>query len=173
MDVNKGTVFWITGLPGAGKSTIAKLLCSEIEKSGSTAILLDGDELRKIFGDNAGYSNEERRVLAARYGRLCKMLSDQGVDVVCATVSMFHNVREWNRVNIQRYKEVYIKVPIEVLIDRDQKGIYSRALDDQEPDVLGINLEFEEPRQPDIVLENGNGSTLESIINQLLIQLQH
>lgn len=123
----KGIVYWITGLSGAGKTTLGSLLYHDLKETGEKVVILDGDELREIT-NNKDYSYEGRRQVAKQYSRICKMLSNQGIDVIICTISMYDEVREWNRRNIENYCEIYIEVPIDELIRRDQKQLYSRAL---------------------------------------------
>lgn len=149
-----GTVYWITGLSGAGKTTIGKLLYDKIRAEYPNTVILDGDILRKVFGDDLGYSKEERRKCAMRYSRLCAMLQEQGMNVICCTISMFDSVREWNRENIRNYKEIYVKVSMETLQKRDQKGLYSGMTEEEQKEVVGIHMEIEEPKCPDLILEN-------------------
>lgn len=161
-------LYWLTGLSGAGKSTIAHLLYSYLRRKKNNVVYLDGDDLRKIFGTTNNYSPNERKVLALSYSRLCKMLTEQSIDVVIATISMFHEVRDWNRRNITNYKEIYIKVPMEVLIARDQKNLYSKGLTGEFKQIMGIDLEVEEPISPDLVIENDGTRTPENIVNQII-----
>ena len=123
----KSNLYWITGLSGAGKTTIGTLLYSHLKKNKDNVIFLDGDALRKIFGVTDKYSISERKILAMSYSRLCKYFVEQNIDVVIATISMFHEVREWNCKNIENYNEIYIKVPIQTLINRDQKKLYVQS----------------------------------------------
>ena len=132
--MENGTVYWITGLSGAGKTTIGKLFFRKLKSKKESSIFLDGDELRNVFGNDLGYSREERMQCAMRYSKLCRLLSGQGQDVVICTISMFDYIREWNRANIANYKEIYIKVPMEVLEQRNQKGLYSGSGND----VVGV-----------------------------------
>ena len=159
-DYNMNRVYWITGLSGAGKTTIGKKLYERLKEKNCNIVFLDGDILREVFGGDLGYSREERVKCAMRYARLCKMLVEQGLDVICCTISMFDSVREWNRKNIKGYIEIYIKVPIEVLQARDQKGMYSSKIDN----LIGITLEYEEPKAPDLVIENNNIEINESVL---------
>jgi len=168
----KSNLYWLTGLSGAGKTTIGNIFHARLKTLKNNSVYLDGDVLREIFGNNKKYSPDERKNLAMCYSRLCKMLTEQGVDVVIATISMFHEVREWNRENIENYHEIYIKVPMEVLIARDQKNLYSRALRGEVEYVMGIDVEVEEPNNPDVIIENDGSSTPENMTKQLIRKLK-
>lgn len=156
-----GAVYWITGLSGAGKTTIGKALYGKMKEIHTDTVFFDGDTLRKVFGDDLGYTAEERRKCAMRYARLCAMLEQQGMVVICCTISMFDSVREWNRENICNYREIYIKVSMDTLQARDQKGLYSGTTKEREKEVVGIQLEFEEPKHPDLILHNDGLKTPE------------
>ena len=162
--LNQGTVYWITGLSGAGKTTIGKLLYNNLKGTKNNVVFLDGDLLREVFGNDLGYSKNERYISAMRNARLCKMLSDQGIDVVCATISMFHDVRSWNRIHIEKYKEIYLKVPMEVLLKRNQKGLYKKKIEN----LVGLGIPMEEPENPDFLIEN-NGRKTPDEIAELII----
>lgn len=162
------TVYWITGLSGAGKTTIGKLLYKKINESYPNTVFLDGDTLRKVFGDDLGYTKEERRKCAMRYSRLCAMLQEQDMNVVCCTISMFDSVREWNRENIRNYKEIYVKVSMDTLLIRDQKGLYSGIAEEEQKEVAGIHVEAEEPKHPDLILYNDGGKTPEEQVEEIL-----
>lgn len=144
------SVYWITGLSGAGKTTIGRLWYEKLKERGVPAVFLDGDELRQVFGDDLGFTEADRRKSAMRNARLCALLGKQGVTVVCCTISMFDSVRDWNRKNIPGYFEVYIKASMDTLRRRDQKGLYSQCA----RDVAGIHFQVEEPKHPNLILEN-------------------
>lgn len=150
-------VYWITGLSGAGKTTIGHLWYEELKRTHSNVVFLDGDTLREVFGDDLGFSEEDRRKSAMRNARLCALLAKQEINVVCCTISMFDSVRTWNREYIPGYCEIYVKASMETLRRRDQKGLYSRA----ESDVAGVHFTVEEPKNPDVVLENDGRKTPE------------
>lgn len=162
------SVYWVTGLSGAGKTTISQLLYERLRSQNQNVIYLDGDILRDIFGNDLGYSLEDRKKSAMRNSRLCKALSDQGFNVICSTISMFHECREWNRMNIQQYVEIYIRVPWEVLMERDQKQLYSRAARGEIKNVVGFDLPFEEPLYPDIILDNDGHVPPQQLVDIIL-----
>jgi cytidine diphosphoramidate kinase len=152
--MDTGCVYWFTGLSGAGKTTIGRLFYERLRQHHRHVVFLDGDVLREVFGNDLGHSLDQRMQSAMRNSRLCKMLSDQGIDVVCATISMFHECRRWNRQHIPAYREIYIRVPKAVLIERDQKQLYSRAMRGEIQNVMGVDLDIEEPECPDLVIDN-------------------
>lgn len=162
----KGTVYWITGLSGAGKTTMGQKLFWDMRKKKKEVLFLDGDELRDII-NNQDYSYDGRKQVAKQYSRMCRMLSSQGMDVIICTVSMYDEVREWNRKNIENYCEIYIQVPIEELIRRDQKGLYSKALNKTAVNVMGMDTAFEEPKRPDIVIHNDGKNSVEEVYAQM------
>lgn len=145
-----GRVFWLTGLSGAGKTTIAQRVCVRLRATGLPTVLLDGDRLRAAIAPDAGHTPDQRRQLALSYARLCRELMEQGLVVIIATISMFHAVRQWNRENIDGYREIYLRVPLEHRADRDPKGLYRNAA----VDMVGVDAAIEEPDQPDLVIDN-------------------
>lgn len=171
--MTKGTVYWVTGLSGAGKTTIGSLLYERLKKIDSSLLFLDGDTLRMVFGNDLGFTLEDRKKSAFRNSRLCKLLSDQGAGVICATISMFHDVRKWNRDHIDNYKEIFIRVPLEILQRRDQKKLYSSSALNQVSNVAGIDLEVEFPSEPDVVIDNDGTQSPDQIVDQLLKELHN
>lgn len=147
-------VYWITGLSGSGKTTVGRELYQMLKRDNPAVVFLDGDTLREVAGDAFGYSPKERRRCAMFYSRLCRLLAEQGMTVICCTVSMFDSVREWNRENIPGYFEVYLKVPMEVLRQRDQKQLYSGVEAGSSDQVTGVSIAWEEPKAPDVIIKN-------------------
>jgi adenylylsulfate kinase len=109
--VEKGRVFWITGLSGAGKSTFASELARRLRETDNFIVVLDGDELREVFGSSAASAENHGRLrriaLARQYAHLCRIISNQGATVVIATISLFREIHSWNRENLPGYFEIY------------------------------------------------------------------
>lgn len=134
--------------------------------------MLDGDELREVMGATQSHTQEERKQLAMRYSRLCKMIASQGVDVAIATISMFREVHEWNRANIPGYIEIFLDVPKDELIRRDPKQIYARAARDELKNVAGFDFAVDTPSAPDIRIAWSPDLTADKSLAQVIEQLE-
>ena len=159
---NPGTVYFFTGLSGAGKTTVGGLFYRRLKSTKPNVVYLDGDEIRLAFGEDVGYTHEERLRWAGRIFRVCKLLSDQGIDVICCSIAMFDTVRRWNREHIPNYKEIYIRVKKETLIQRNQKGLYTAG-----HNVVGVDLPFDEPKSPDLILQNDGDRTPLELVEEV------
>jgi adenylylsulfate kinase len=171
-----GNVIWITGLSAAGKTTLANAMAAQLRSRGDSAVLLDGDELRAVFGviaaDPQSHSREGRLALAMQYSRLCRVLADQGLTVIIATISLFKEVHAWNRANFPGYFEVYLKVPVEELRRRDPKGIYRRFDAGGLSSVAGLDMPVDEPDCADMVIEFSQEQSPEALAEELIAALQ-
>ena len=145
---------WITGLPGSGKTTIATSVCDYLRKRNSAVVQLDGDIFREITANDLGYSIEDRLTNAWRIVRLCRVLAEQGLVVVCATASLFRKIHEWNRANFPRYLEIYLRVDNETLLKRNADGLIGATLEKGGRNLIGLDQPFDEPECPDLVIEN-------------------
>lgn len=165
---NKGRVIWITGLSGAGKTTVARALKKEMPG----AILLDGDELREVMdAASARFDKESRKKLAASYGRLAGLLAGQGFTIIVATISLFHSQHDWNRKNLPGYLEVFMDAPEEVRRKRDPKGLYAKQAQGQVTQMAGasdLNVEF--PLNPDLRFDDSH--TPEECRDAIISRLQ-
>lgn len=160
--MEKGTVYFFTGLAGAGKTTIGGLFYRRLKEKKPNVILADGDKMR-IITLSTGYSTQERLDRALQSFRLWKEIAEQGIDVVVCSIAMYDPVRDWNREHIENYKEVYVKAKRETLYRRDQKGLYTSGM----KDVVGVDLPYDEPKEPDVLIENDGQETPETIVNRL------
>lgn len=156
--MGSGTVVWITGLPGSGKTTLATEVERVLRDRATAVVRLDGDVFREVMDNDLGYSREDRLKNARRLSRMCRLLADQGVNVVCATVSLFREIHDWNRANMTRYVEVYLQVTRATLVARNQKGLIRRALAGEACELVGVDQSFDEPVEPHLVITNDDGS---------------
>ena len=175
-----GQVIWITGLSGAGKTTLANELVLCLQKTNPGLVLLDGDILRNILKNDDenidDHSRGSRIRLALKYAQMCKLLSSQGLTVVIATISMFEEIYVWNKKNLPNYFEIYLKVPIEELRHRDPKLIYKRYDDGDLSNVAGLDLAIDEPYSPDLILDFENQPTYwenpKTLVRQVILRLE-
>ena len=152
--LGKKMVVWLIGLSGSGKTTLAQSLVDYLRKEGETVVHLDGDQCRQIWGDDLGFSLDDRRRNASRVTSLCEMLESQGFYVVCSILSIFEDSRELNRQTYSRYYEVFLDVSLEQLRKRDSKGLYSSYEKGTIRNVVGLDIGFDLPRKPDLIIKN-------------------
>ncbi len=162
----EGCVYWITGLAGVGKSTLARVLVQRLRARGRGALLLDGDELRAALFPDAGHTPDERLELALRYSRLCGLLARQGHDVVCATISLHPRVWAQNRRDFAHYREVLLRAPAAVRSARRPELQPASA-----GPVVGRELDAPEPGAPDACIDNDGTRTPTELVEELLQRL--
>ncbi|MCI6217224.1 MAG: adenylyl-sulfate kinase [Helicobacter sp.] len=167
--MDKGLVIWLTGLSGSGKSTIGKALYQSLHKQIPNIVYIDGDLLREILGATS-YDREGRIDVALKRAKIANFLSNQGIVCVVSTVSMFNEVYAYNRSHIQNYFEIYIECPMQELIARDQKGLYTQALKGEIENVVGVDLDFDKPT-PHLCINNHLCNDLDSKVQQILKSL--
>jgi adenylylsulfate kinase len=147
-------VIWIIGLAGSGKTTVGTELYRRLKREHPSLVLIDGDMVREIMGNDLGHTVEDRRKNAVRICNLCRALDQQNIHAVACVLSIFHESQEWNRRNYSRYFEIFLDVSMETLVKRDQKGLYSGAMKGEIRNVVGVDIPFEPPRNPDYVVDN-------------------
>lgn len=150
-------VIWIIGLSGAGKTTVGRELARQWRLVAANCVLLDGDELREVFGhdrDETAYTSAGRRLNAERMTALCSLLDRQGINVVCCILSLFPEMRVENRSRFSGYYEVFLDAPLSALRLRDPKGIYAAAASGTQRNVVGIDIPFERPATADLVVDS-------------------
>ncbi len=165
--MNTGILYWITGLSGSGKTTIGQALHDKLSENNGNIVFLDGDDMKLVFESthDIDYSADARRQRALKYSKLCSLLVSQGLIVVCSTISMFDEVRELNRKSNTNYVEIFLRVKLETLKQRDQKGLYTKLSRGEAVSLAGFNVEAEFPKNPDIIIENDGILTVDECIN--------
>ncbi|NOH70734.1 adenylyl-sulfate kinase [Vibrio pectenicida] len=161
-------LIWITGLSGSGKTTIGYEVFKHIKESQKDTVFLDGDTFRDILGNDLGHKLEDRLENARRIHRMCKFLISQDINVICATMSLYSEIHDLNRKMIENYFEIFIECSMDELIRRDQKGLYSQAINGERNDVVGINLVFDKPSDCDLIIENNTKEYLNVKVQNIL-----
>lgn len=146
-------VIWITGLSGVGKTTLAAAVAALLKPRMPNIVVLDGDAVRTAFGPTLGHRIEDRIVQVKRLQGIAKMLEEQDIVVIVAVLYAAPDLLAWNRANFARYREVYLKAPVEFLQRRDDKGLYAAAAAGRMPNVVGLDIPWNAPTSPDLVIE--------------------
>ena len=160
---NKGIVFWITGLSGSGKTAIAEKIKKDISNEYGSTIIVSGDDLRKIF-DYKKFTKKDRLTYAFSYSKFCKCIADNNVNIIFSTVSLFHDVRKWNRSNIKNYVEIYIQSDINKIIKQKKKFFYRGNY----KNIVGKNIKPEFPKFPDIIIRNDFKKSINVLSSELI-----
>lgn len=149
LNKKKGIVFWITGLSGSGKSTVAKNIKKNISNKYGTTVLINGDKLRDIF-KLRGYSKKERLDIGISYSKISKLLTNNKVNIIIATVGLFHELHNYNRKTLHNYVEIFLQCKIQKLIKEKKKFFYKTKT----KNVWGIDIQPEFPKKPHIKVIN-------------------
>lgn len=160
--MSKGVTIWFTGLSGAGKSTIAKLVEKKLKKIGRKVEILDGDVVRTNLSKGLGFSKEDRDTNIKRIGFVCHLLTRNDVVAISAAISPYREVRDYNRSLIGNFVEVYTKCSLEACIERDVKGLYKKAIAGEIKGFTGVDDPYEEPLQAEVVCETDKETPDES-----------
>jgi adenylylsulfate kinase len=166
-----GFVLWLTGLSGAGKSTVAAKLAPALAERGHRVELLDGDEVRTNLCQGLGFSRADRDTNIARIGYVANKLAKHGVAVLVAAISPYRQARDQVRAGVDRFVEVHVAAPLDTCAQRDPKGLYAKALTGQLPHFTGVSDPYEAPLDPEIILHTETQSVDESV-HQVLTWLE-
>ena len=169
--LQKGFTLWFTGLSGAGKTTLARLVENELRARGHKLEVLDGDIIRTNLSKGLGFSKEDRDTNIRRIGFVCHLLTRNDVVAVVAAISPYREVREEVRGQIGSFVEVFVKCPIEVLAERDVKGLYKKALAGEIKNFTGVDDPYEEPLSPEIVIQTDT-ETPEQSATRIIAKLE-
>lgn len=170
---NPGFVLWMTGLSGAGKTTIALVLEEELRRRHVKVERLDGDIVRESLTRDLGFTKEDRDKNIERITYVAKLLSRNGVGCICSFISPYQAVRDRVRRETTNFLEVFIDAPLEVVVERDVKGLYEQAMAGEIPNFTGISDPYEPPQNPDIHIRTDQQSPEESaqiILRQLEVK---
>ena len=161
--MHKGFTLWFTGMSGAGKSTISRLLELRLRQHGARVEVLDGDVVRTHLSKGLGFGKEDRDENIRRIGFVCELLSRNGVIAIAAAISPYREVRDEVRSRIPDFVEVFVDCPVEVLAERDVKGLYRRALAGEIPQFTGVSDPYEPPLAPEVTVNSSTEKPEESV----------
>jgi adenylyl-sulfate kinase len=170
--MHKGFTLWFTGMSGAGKSTISALLAERLRALGAKVEVLDGDVVRTHLSKGLTFSKEDRDENIRRIGFVCELLTRNGVIAIVAAISPYRAVREEVRAKIGAFVEVYVECPIQVLAERDVKGLYRKALAGQIANFTGVSDPYEPPASPEVVV-NSSRETPQESAERIWATLEH
>jgi adenylyl-sulfate kinase len=162
-DGPKGFTLWFTGLSGSGKSTLAVACEQELRRRGMKVEVLDGDVVRTNLSKGLGFSKEDRDINIRRIGFVCNLLTRNDVVAIAAAISPYKAIRDENRALIKRFIEVYCHCPIEVLMQRDVKGLYKKAMAGEIKGFTGVDDPYEPPEKPEVWIDSGREAVEESV----------
>ncbi|MGA2652106.1 MAG: adenylyl-sulfate kinase [Terracidiphilus sp.] len=153
-ELYKGFTLWLTGMSGAGKTTISSLVGTWLREQGARVELLDGDEVRKQLSKGLGFNREDRDENIRRIGFVAELLCRNGVIAIVAAISPYRAVRQELRLRIGSFVEIHVDCPMDVLIARDEKGLYKKAMSGEIVNFTGISDPYEPPLAPELVIDS-------------------
>lgn len=168
-------VIWLVGLSGSGKTTLGKEIARLWKKQQPNTVLVDGDEVRRIFRQDtrsSDYSLEGRRLNAERIFELCAWLDAQDINVVCSILSIFPDLRTQNREHFKHYFEVYLNPPFQSLVERDTKGLYRKALSGEMSNMVGVDIPFPAPTNADLEIDTSQPEDIDRLAALILQKAQ-
>src|SRR5579862_1790629 len=167
-----GCTLWFTGMSGSGKSTLSEMLATRLRAMGARVEVMDGDVVRTQLCRGLGFSKEDREENIRRIGFVCELLSRNGVIAIAAAISPYRAGRAELRSRIPNFIEIYMHCPVEVLVERDVKGLYKKALAGEIQNFTGISDPYESPLQPEITIDSSRETPEESVAAILRIMEQ-
>ena len=168
--MNKGFTLWFTGLSGAGKSTIAELVGTELEKNDAKVEYLDGDVVRTHLSKGLGFSKEDRDTNIERIGWVASRLTRHGAAVIVSAISPYEETRQTARALVDEHGDfvlVYVKASVDECARRDTKGLYEKAFKGELKEFTGVSDPYEEPSRPDLVIDTEAETPRESAMRVL------
>ncbi len=165
-------VIWLIGLSGSGKTTVGKEVFRIWKKKSPQTIFLDGDEVRDIFSNenySRDYTLKGRRLNAERISRLCLWLDNYNINIVASVLSVFPDMQDWNRKNFKKYFQVFLDVPMNILVKRDTKNLYKEALSGKIKNVVGVDIDFPKPKNSNLILtQTKSQMTVDFCVKEIL-----
>jgi adenylyl-sulfate kinase len=166
-------VIWITGLSGAGKTTLCDALRAALKPRLPELVVLDGDDVRQAFGGDLGYDEEGRVRQFRRLQSISKLLAEQGLVVLVAAVFQRPDLMAWNRASLPGYFEIYLRTSLATVQARDPKGLYRRALAGETRNVVGVDIPYLAPERPDLVIDADHPEPPKRLAERVIASVPH
>ena len=157
-------VIWLTGLSSTGKTTLAQNFIKLASEYNVKFLNIDGDIIRNLFSEKLNFTVEQRTKQIQRIQKICQFINDQGFDIIVSALYSNEDLMLWNRENFKKYYQICLIAPMQILIQRDKKNIYSKAIKGEEKNVVGIDIDWKIPSNSDLIIdttkEDINSNTL-------------
>ena len=162
------TVIWLTGISGAGKTTIANAIAEKVSGQLPELVLIDGNVIRDLFGASLGFHEEARVEQISRIQRMAKFLAEQGQCVLVSALYSNPELMQWNRDNLPGYFEVLIDASLALVQERDPRGLYAKAAAEDMPNIVGLDIPWHKPEMSDMVLDPTTGDSPETMASRII-----
>ena len=164
-------VIWITGISGAGKTTIANSIIQNYKHKIHNLVNVDGDAVRELYGNDLGYAEKDRIRQIKRMQKLCLFLENQNLIVIASALYSNFELMNWNRKNFSEYFEIYLNASLELVKERDPKGIYEKFNKGKEKNLVGIDIPWHEPKKPNLVIDMNKTKSISDIRKNIVENL--
>ena len=165
-------IIWITGISGSGKSTISNAIIKKYKNSLPNLVNIDGDAVRSLYEDKLGYKVKDRIQQIKRIQNICMFLENQGLVVITSALYSNDKLLEWNRNNFKNYFEIFLDADLDLVKKRDPKNIYKNFEAGTESNVVGLDIKYNIPKNPNLIIDFNKNKTINSVVNRIINSIE-